>query len=59
MSFIDKIKDTVGKNAGKAEGAIDKVAGTVDDKTGKKHTDKIDKAADAAKNALGKLDDKK
>lgn len=58
MGFMDKIKDAVGKNAGKAEGAVDKVAETVDEKTGKKHTDKIDKAAGAAKDALGKLEGK-
>ena len=37
MSFIDKIKGLVSKNADKAPAAIDKVADVVDDKTGKKH----------------------
>ncbi|NLV56617.1 MAG: hypothetical protein GXY13_13500 [Acidimicrobiales bacterium] len=36
---------------------IDKAADFVDDKTGGKHTDKIDKAADAAKGAVDKIAD--
>ena len=34
MGFMDKIKDTVGKNADKADDVIDKAADFVDDKTG-------------------------
>lgn len=56
MSFIDKIKGLVSKNADKAPAAIDKVADVVDDKTGNKHTDKIDKAADKAKDLVDKID---
>ncbi len=59
MGFIDKIKDTVGSNAEKAEQVIDKAAGLVDDKTGGKHGDKIDGAAAKAKNFVGKIGDKK
>lgn len=59
MSFIDKIKGLVSKNADKAPAAIDKVADTVDDKTGHKHTDKIDSAADKAKDLVEKLGDGK
>lgn len=59
MSFIDKIKGLVSKNADKAPAAIDKVADVVDDKTGKKHSDKIDQAAEKAKDFVEKLDDKK
>jgi len=56
MSIIDKIKGLVSKNAEKAPEAIDKVADVVDDKTGHKHTDKIDQAADKAKDLVEKLD---
>ena len=57
MSFIDKIKDLVSKNASKAAPAIDKVADVADDKTKGKYTDKIDQAADKAKELADKLDD--
>lgn len=59
MGFIDKIKDAVRGNVGKAEQAIDKAAGLVDDKTGHKHSDKIDGAAEKAEGLVEKLDDKK
>ena len=57
MGFIDKIKDAVSDNADKADGAIDKVADMVDDKTGGKHHDKIEGAVDKAKGLVDKLDD--
>ncbi len=52
MGLFDKAKDLAQEHADKVEGVIDKAAGTVDDKTGGKYSDKIDQAADAAKNAL-------
>ena len=58
MGFLDKIKDTVSGNADKAEGAIDKAADVIDDKTGHQHTDQIEGAADKAKDFVEKLDDK-
>lgn len=57
MGLLDKAKALIGKNANKADGAIDKVADVVDDKTKGKHTDKIDGAADKAKDLIDKLDD--
>ncbi|MEO6988638.1 MAG: antitoxin [Aquihabitans sp.] len=57
MGFIDKIKDAVSGNTDKADGAIDKVADMVDDKTGGKHHDKIDGVAQKAKGLVDKLDD--
>jgi ABC-type transporter Mla subunit MlaD len=64
MGLFDKLKgvkskaaDVVEDNEEKIEDAIDKAADFVDDKTGGKHTDKIDKAADAAKSAVEKLAD--
>jgi hypothetical protein len=57
MGIFDKIKDTVADNADKAEDAIDKAADVVDDKTGHKHSDQIDGAAEKAKDYVEKLDD--
>lgn len=53
MGFLDKAKDLMGKHEEKIEGAIDKVAGLADDKTGGAHTDKIEKGVDAAKDFVG------
>ena len=53
MGFLDKAKDLLGQHAEKVEGAIDKVAEVVDDKTGGKYADQIDKGAEAAKDFVG------
>jgi hypothetical protein len=53
MGLLDKAKDLLGKHEEKVEGALDKVAEVVDDKTGGKYTDKIDKGVDAAKDFVG------
>lgn len=58
MGFMDKIKQTLGDNADKASGVIDKAANLVDDKTGNQHSDKIGNAAEKAKGAVDKLDGK-
>ena len=49
MGLLDKIKGLAGQHADKVEGAIDKVADVVDEKTGGKYAEHIDKGADAAK----------
>jgi hypothetical protein len=49
MGLLDKAKALLGQHEEKIEGAIDKVAEVVDDKTGGKHTDKIEKGVEAAK----------
>ena len=49
MGLLDKAKDLLGKNAEKVEGAIEKVTDVVDDKTGGKYSEQIDKGAEAAK----------
>jgi len=60
MGFLDDAKKKATgllKGRGKqVEGAIDKAADVVDDKTGGKHTDKIDSAAEKAKDVVDKLD---
>ena len=53
MGFLDKAKDLLGKHEEKVEDALDKVAEVVDDKTGGKYSDKIDKGAEAAKGFVG------
>jgi hypothetical protein len=57
MGFMDKVKGMFGQHADKAEGGIDKAGDVIDDKTGDKYADHVDKGQDAAKDALGKLDD--
>jgi len=58
MGMLDTIKNALKGKEKQVEAGIDKVADVVDDKTGGKHTDKIDGAADKAKDIIGKLDDK-
>jgi hypothetical protein len=53
MGFLDKAKDLLGQHEEKVEGAIDKVAEVVDEKTGGKYADQIDKGVDAAKGFVG------
>ena len=54
MGLLDKAKDLLGKHEEKVESALDKVAEVVDEKTGGKHTDKIDKGEAMAKEQLDK-----
>ena len=49
MGLLDKLKGLASQHADKVEGAIDKVAEVVDDKTGGKYSDKIDQGVEAAK----------
>jgi hypothetical protein len=53
VGFLDKVKGLAGQHADKVEGAIDKVAEVVDDKTGGKYADQIDKGSEAAKGLVG------
>lgn len=62
MGFMDKLKKAkdqatkaVADNEEKIDGAIDKVADVADDKLKGKHSDKITKAADAAKKGVDKI----
>jgi hypothetical protein len=52
MGLFDKAKGLARDNADKLDGVIDKAADTVDEKTGGKYSDKIDRAVDAANGAL-------
>ncbi len=53
MGLFDRAKELAGQHADKVEGAVDKVADVVDERTGGKYTDQIDKGTEAAKGYLG------
>ena len=50
--LFDKAKNLLEENADKVDGAVDKLAQVVDEKTGAKFKDKIAKGADQAKSAI-------
>lgn len=59
MSFVDTLKGLLGKgkqvaaeNSEKIGDAVDKAGDFVDDKTGGKYADKVDKVQEAAKKAI-------
>ena len=54
MGFLDKAKDLLSQNADKVEQAIEKAGDIVDEKTQGKYSQHVDKAQEAAKNALHK-----
>ncbi|GBE64762.1 kanamycin biosynthetic protein [Mycobacterium sp. MFM001] len=54
MGFLDKAKSLLSQNADKVEQAIDKAGDIVDEKTGGKYKDTVDKVQDAAKKAVDK-----
>ena len=54
MGLMDTIKAKLGGNKSQLKGGIDKAADVVGNKAGA-HADKVDKAADMAKNTVDKL----
>ncbi|MFD4181666.1 antitoxin [Rhodococcus sp. NPDC058514] len=59
MSFMETLKGLFGKgkqaaidNADKIEGAVDKAGDFIDEKTGGKYAQHVDKAQDAAKKVI-------
>jgi hypothetical protein len=54
---VEKAKDLAVENADKIHDGIDKAADFADDKTGGKHSDKIDTAAEKAKEFVAGLGD--
>jgi antitoxin protein of toxin-antitoxin system len=52
MGFLDKAKDLLSQNADTVNSAIDKAGEFVDSKTDGKFKDVVDKAQEAAKNAI-------
>lgn len=62
MGFMDSAKDAAAKateaakeNSDKIKDGVDKVADLIDDKTGNKHADKVDKAQEAIHKKLDSL----
>lgn len=53
----DKAADLAAKHEDKIETGIDKAADFIDDRTGHKHSDKLDSGAEKLKNAAEKLGD--
>ena len=53
MGLFDKAKEMAGQHADKVGNAIDKAAEVVDEKTGGKYADHIEKGAQAAKGFVG------
>ncbi|CAL99826.1 antitoxin protein of toxin-antitoxin system [Saccharopolyspora erythraea NRRL 2338] len=49
MSIMDKLKEFVGKSPDKFHRGIDKAASAADEKTGGKHSDKINRGAEQAR----------
>jgi uncharacterized protein YjbJ (UPF0337 family) len=62
MGFLDnaksKLNDALDQHGDKISDGIDKAAALADEKTGGKHTDKIESATGKAKDALDRLDGK-
>lgn len=54
MGFLDKAKDLLAKNSDKVDTAIEKAGDMLDSKTQGKYVDQVNKAQDAAKNAVDK-----
>ena len=55
MSFLDKAKETISENVDKVEAAIDKAGDLIDEKTGGKFSEAVDKVQDAAHSAVDKV----
>lgn len=56
MGLFDKAKDLAEDNADKIADGVDKATDVVDDKTGGKFTDHLEKVDDAAEKFAGKDD---
>ncbi|HKE74536.1 MAG TPA: antitoxin [Acidimicrobiales bacterium] len=57
MGFMDKVKGMLSGHRDQADQGIDKGGDMLDDRTGGKYADKVDKGQDAAHDALRKMDD--
>ena len=58
MGLLDTIKGALQGKSKQVNSGIDKAADVVDDKTGGKHTEKIDDAAEKVKDVVDKLAEK-
>lgn len=50
--IVDKGKELAAENSDKIEDVVDKAGDFIDNKTGGKYADKVDKVQEAAKNAI-------
>lgn len=57
MGLLDSVKKALKGKGKQIESGIDKVADVVDDRTGGKHTEQIEDAAEKAKDIVEKLDE--
>jgi hypothetical protein len=57
MGLMDKVRGLFGQHGDKVEQGIDKGGDFVDDKSGGKYAEHVDKGQEAAKDALRKQDD--
>ncbi len=57
MGMMDKVKQMANKNKAKIAGGVDKGTDAIDDKTGRQHHDKLQKADDLTDRAAGKPKD--
>jgi hypothetical protein len=55
MGLMDKLRSLVGKNKEPVKDGVDKAADVADDKTGGKHTEKIDDAAEKVKDKVDEV----
>jgi MT0933-like antitoxin protein len=53
--IMDKVRGLFGQHSDKADAGIENAGDFVDDKTGDKHSEPVDKAQDAARDASDKL----
>ena len=57
VGLMDKVRSMLGQHDEKVDQGIDKAGDVVDDKTGGKYSEHVDKAQDAAHDAVDKLGD--
>jgi hypothetical protein len=55
-SFFDKVKDLAGKHDHKVDQGLEKAGEKVDERTGEKYTEHIDKGVDIAQERTGEGD---
>jgi hypothetical protein len=56
MSFLDKAKGLISDHKTEVKSGLDKVADVIEEKVPDQYDSKVEQAADAAKNAVDKLD---
>lgn len=55
MGILDKIKELIGGNKAAVKGGIDKASDAVESKVGAEHAQKVEDAAEKAKDVIDKL----